>query len=84
MISFFGALTGDGEVRVGLNLARRVPGKALEHAGVVGQEAVDLQAAAGQHPIPWRFDRVDGRGVLVPHDVWWGHTCGRGFVGSKM
>lgn len=38
-------LTGDSQVGGGLGLASCVVGKALEHAGVVGQQAADLQAA---------------------------------------
>lgn len=70
-----GALTGNSQVRVGLDFSCSISGKALEHAGVVGQEAVDLQAASHQHPVPGVLHRADGHGVLVPHDVRLGHSC---------
>ena len=70
-----GALTGNCQVRVGLNLSSHISGKALEHPGVVGEEAVDLQAASHQHPVPGRLHWVDGKGVLVPHDVRLGYSC---------
>lgn len=72
-----GALTGNGQVGVGLDLPRHVPGEALEHAGVVGQEAVHLQAASHQDPVPEHLHRVDGHGILVPHDVGLRYSCDR-------
>lgn len=72
-----GALTGNGQVGVGLDFPRHVPGEALEHAGVVGQEAVHLQAASHQDPVPEHLHRVDGHGVLVPDDVGLRHSCDR-------
>lgn len=70
-----GGLTGHSQVGVGLNFSRLVSGKALKHPRVVGQEAVDLQAAAHQHPVPGRLHRVDGQSILVPHDVRLRHSC---------
>lgn len=70
-------LTGHGQVGVGLRLPRHVSGEALEHSGVVGQEAVHLQAAPGQDPVARRLHRVDGRGVLVPDDVGLRRSCDR-------
>lgn len=76
-----GALTGDSQVGVGLDLSGHVSGEALEHPRVVGQEAVDLQAASDQHPVPGRLHRVDGRSVFVPHDVWLRDSCKRAHPG---
>lgn len=70
-----GALTGNGQVRVGLDFSRHVPGEALKHAGVVGQEAVHLQAASHQDPVAQHLHRVDGHGVLVPDDVGLRRSC---------
>lgn len=69
------ALTGYSQVCVGLNLSCQVSGEALEHPRVVGQEAVDLQAAPHQDPISGHLHRVDGQSVLVPYDVWLRHSC---------
>lgn len=72
-----GPLTGNGQVRVGLDFSRHVPGEALKHAGVVGQEAVHLQAASDQDPVPQHLHRVDGHSVLVPDDVGLRRSCTR-------
>lgn len=62
-------LTGDRQVGVGLNLSGQVPSEALEHPGVVGDEAIDLQAAAHQDPVARGLRCVDRDGVLVPNDI---------------
>lgn len=70
-------LTGHGQVRVGLHFSRHVPGEALKHAGVVGQEAVHLQAAPDQDSVPQHLHRVDGQSILVPDDVGLRRSCDR-------
>lgn len=70
-------LTGDSQVCVGLNLSCQIPGKALEHPGVIRQKAIDLQAASHQHPVPGHLYWVNGQSILVPHNVWLRHSCSR-------
>lgn len=65
-----GGPTCNSQVGVCLDLSGQIAGEALEHARVVRQEAVDLQAAPDQHPVPGDLDRTDGRRVFVPHDIW--------------
>lgn len=62
--------TCNSQVGVCLDLSRQIAGEALEHARVIRQETVDLQAAPDQHPVPGDLDRTDGRRVFVPHDIW--------------
>lgn len=75
------APTGHGQVRGGLHLARRVAGKALEHAGVVGDQPADLQAAVCQELEAGQLLQADEGSVLVPGHLWGGNTCkSRGHV----
>lgn len=67
--------TCNSQVSVCLDLARQIAGEALEHARVVRQETVDLQAAPDQHPVPGDLDRTDGCRVFVPHDIWLWCAC---------
>lgn len=70
-------LTGDGQVGGGLGLAGCVVGETLEHAGIVGQQAADLQAAIAALLEACELSHLHQRSVLVPGDGGRRHPCGR-------
>lgn len=70
-------LTGDSQVGGGLGLASCIVGEALEHAGVIGQQAADLQAAVAALLEACQLPHLHQRGVLVPGDGGRRHPCGR-------
>lgn len=69
------APTGHGQVRGGLHLAGRVAGEALEHAGVIGEQPADLQAAICQELEAGQLLQADEGSVLVPGHVGGRHAC---------
>lgn len=75
------APTGHGQVRGGLHLSGRVAGKALEHAGVVGDQPADLQAAIRQELEAGQLLQADEGSILVPGHLRGGDACkGQGQV----
>ena len=75
------APTGHSQVRGGLHLAGGIAGKALEHAGVVGDQPADLQAAVRQELEAGELLQADEGSVLVPGHLRGRHACkGRGHV----
>lgn len=69
------APTGHGQVRGGLHLAGRVAGEALEHAGVVGEQPADLQAAVRQQLEAGQLLGAEEGRVLVPGHFGGRHAC---------
>lgn len=59
-------LTGDVQVRVGLDLPSFVTGKALEDSGVLWTQMLDAQASARKHFVSRIVELADGDGILVP------------------